>query len=303
MNPHALIRALAPQASASANSATRTSAEGTLATGDPIPHIGSGPDAVPGWGHVPGRRAAGQPSYDPSYDPAGEVVDLCRDLIRIDTTNYGDESGPGERKAAEHVAGAARRGRDRVRAVRARQRPYVAGGAWGGPRRRGRAAAARPPRRRAGRGRGLAGRPVLRGDPGRLRLGSRRGRHEGLRRDAALGGAGPGARRRGARAADRARASPPTRRRAATTARRCWSRSTPSGSSDCTEAIGEVGGFTTTIRGRRLYLIETAEKGMAWMRLTARGRAGHGSMINDDNAVTGSSAAVARIGATSGRSG
>src|ERR1700709_2251422 len=39
-----------------------------------------------------------------SYDPAGEVVEICRDLIRMDTTNYGDGSGPGERKAAEHVA-------------------------------------------------------------------------------------------------------------------------------------------------------------------------------------------------------
>ncbi|TAL28013.1 MAG: hypothetical protein EPN98_24285, partial [Phenylobacterium sp.] len=39
-----------------------------------------------------------------SYDPAGEVVDLCRELIRIDTTNYGDQEGPGERKAAEYVA-------------------------------------------------------------------------------------------------------------------------------------------------------------------------------------------------------
>ena len=39
----------------------------------------------------------------PRHDPA-EVVDLCRDLIRIDTTNYGDDSGPGERKAAEYVA-------------------------------------------------------------------------------------------------------------------------------------------------------------------------------------------------------
>ena len=44
----------------------------------------------------------------------------------------------------------------------------------------------------------------------------------------------------------------------------------------CTEAVGEVGGFSTTVRGRRLYLVEAAEKGMAWMRLTARGRAGHG---------------------------
>ena len=44
------------------------------------------------------------PPYDPSYDPAGEVVDICRDLIRMDTSNFGDDSGPGERKAAEHVA-------------------------------------------------------------------------------------------------------------------------------------------------------------------------------------------------------
>ena len=33
-----------------------------------------------------------------------EVVDICRDLIRIDTSNPGDHSGPGERQAAEHVA-------------------------------------------------------------------------------------------------------------------------------------------------------------------------------------------------------
>lgn len=46
----------------------------------------------------------------------------------------------------------------------------------------------------------------------------------------------------------------------------------------------------------RLYLIETAEKGMAWMRLTARGRAGHGSMLNPDNAVTELCEAVARLG-------
>src|SRR5664279_918014 len=41
----------------------------------------------------------------PSYDPAADVVDVCRDLIRMDTTNFGDGSGPGERQAAEHVAG------------------------------------------------------------------------------------------------------------------------------------------------------------------------------------------------------
>ena len=63
-----------------------------------------------------------------------------------------------------------------------------------------------------------------------------------------------------------------------------------------TEAIGEVGGFSVTIGGKRLYLLQTAEKGMAWMRLTARGKAGHGSMINSDNAVTEVAEAVARIG-------
>ena len=31
-------------------------------------------------------------------------MDICRDLIRIDTSNPGDHSGPGERQAAEHVA-------------------------------------------------------------------------------------------------------------------------------------------------------------------------------------------------------
>src|SRR5680860_1571681 len=41
---------------------------------------------------------------DMAYEPAHEVVEVCRDLIRIDTSNYGDDSGPGERKAAEHVA-------------------------------------------------------------------------------------------------------------------------------------------------------------------------------------------------------
>ena len=68
-----------------------------------------------------------------------------------------------------------------------------------------------------------------------------------------------------------------------------------------TEAVGEVGGFSLTVPRRdggerRLYLVETAEKAMMWMRLTARGPAGHGSMIHDSNAVTAVSEAVARLG-------
>jgi len=67
------------------------------------------------------------------------------------------------------------------------------------------------------------------------------------------------------------------------------------------EAVGEVGGFSITLPRtdggeRRLYLIETAEKGLLWMRLTARARAGHGSMVHDDNAVTAIAEAVAKLG-------
>ncbi|SHG27938.1 M20/M25/M40 family metallo-hydrolase [Streptoalloteichus hindustanus] len=65
----------------------------------------------------------------------------------------------------------------------------------------------------------------------------------------------------------------------------------------CTEAIGEVGGFSVTVRdGVRAYLVETAEKGIAWLRLRVRGRAGHGSMLHEDNAVTKLTEAVARLG-------
>ncbi len=68
-----------------------------------------------------------------------------------------------------------------------------------------------------------------------------------------------------------------------------------------TEAVGEVGGFSLTVPRRdggerRLYLIETAEKAMSWMRLTARGPAGHGSMVHERNAVTAVAEAVARLG-------
>jgi acetylornithine deacetylase/succinyl-diaminopimelate desuccinylase-like protein len=65
----------------------------------------------------------------------------------------------------------------------------------------------------------------------------------------------------------------------------------------CTEAIGEVGGYSYTVSpDLRLYLIQTAEKGIDWLRLTARGRPGHGSLAHDDNAVTALCEAVARLG-------
>jgi len=64
-----------------------------------------------------------------------------------------------------------------------------------------------------------------------------------------------------------------------------------------TEAISEVGGFSVTITGgHRLYFVETAEKGIQWMQLTATGDAGHGSFINPANAITKLARAVSRIG-------
>ena len=63
------------------------------------------------------------------------------------------------------------------------------------------------------------------------------------------------------------------------------------------EAIGEVGGFSLSVNDDlRLYPIQTAEKGIKWLRLSASMRAGHGSMIHEDNAVTELAEAVARIG-------
>jgi acetylornithine deacetylase/succinyl-diaminopimelate desuccinylase-like protein len=66
---------------------------------------------------------------------------------------------------------------------------------------------------------------------------------------------------------------------------------------DCTEAISEVGGFSVTLNdAARVYLIQTAEKGINWLRLKASGAPGHGSLVHDDNAVTRLAAAVSRIG-------
>ncbi|GAB3660935.1 M20/M25/M40 family metallo-hydrolase [Glycomyces tarimensis] len=64
-----------------------------------------------------------------------------------------------------------------------------------------------------------------------------------------------------------------------------------------TEAVGEVGGFSMTLSNDlRVYVVQTAEKGLDWLRLRAAGRPGHGSMLHDDNAVTRLSRAVANIG-------
>lgn len=65
----------------------------------------------------------------------------------------------------------------------------------------------------------------------------------------------------------------------------------------CTEGVSESGGFTFHDGGgRQIYPVAAGERGTGWVRLTARGRAGHGSKVNKENAVTRLAAALTRIG-------
>ena len=243
----------------------------------------------------------GMPAEETTYDPAAEVVDLCRDLIRLDTSNYGEEEGPGERKAAELVATLLDEVGIESTLVESEPGRTSVIAQWGGD---GSGAA------------GERGSLLLHGhldvvpaaaedwqvDPfsGEIQDGYvwGRGAVDMKDFDAMLLST--------VRARTRAGAVPER------PIVLCFTADEEAGGhkgaevlvrehrdllETCTEAVGEVGGFSTTVRGRRVYLIEAAEKGMAWMRMTARGRAGHGSMINDDNAVTRLSGAIARIGA------
>ncbi|TCP50983.1 acetylornithine deacetylase/succinyl-diaminopimelate desuccinylase-like protein [Tamaricihabitans halophyticus] len=68
----------------------------------------------------------------------------------------------------------------------------------------------------------------------------------------------------------------------------------------CVAAISESGGYTYRVPrpdgdALRVYPVGTAERGTAHLRLTARGRAGHGSRVNADNAVTTLVRALARL--------
>ncbi|GGO91764.1 peptidase M20 [Nocardioides phosphati] len=235
---------------------------------------------------------AAQPQ--PTYDPAADVVEICRDLIRIDSTNDGTDQGPGERKAAEHVA--ALLDEVGIESTLLESRP-------------GRTTLVA----RIGDG---PGEPLL--VHGHLDV-VPADAHDwtvhplsGEIRDGYLWGRGAvdmkdfdamalsviRARARAGRLPERpiVLAMTADEEAGGHLGAQWLVENHPDLVGDCTEAIGEVGGFSTTVRGQRMYLIEAAEKGMAWMRLTAKGRAGHGSMINHDNAVTALAGAVARIG-------
>ena len=61
-------------------------------------------------------------------------------------------------------------------------------------------------------------------------------------------------------------------------------------------ALGEVGGATFYLDGRPFYPVQVAEKGIAWLRASATGPTGHGSIPRDDNAVVRLSEFLARVG-------
>ncbi len=62
-------------------------------------------------------------------------------------------------------------------------------------------------------------------------------------------------------------------------------------------ALNEVGGYSMTVGGRRVYGIQVAEKGIIWTRLRSTGTTGHGSMPHPDNAAIKLATAVIRLAA------
>jgi len=75
-------------------------------------------------------------------------------------------------------------------------------------------------------------------------------------------------------------------------------RDRPEWFSGATEAISEVGGYSITVDDHRAYLLQVGEKALMWLRLVAKGRAGHGSRYHEQNAVTRLTEAVAAVGRT-----
>ncbi|MGW2644420.1 M20/M25/M40 family metallo-hydrolase [Streptomyces sp. NPDC001393] len=226
-----------------------------------------------------------------------EVVDLCRELIRFDTSNYGDHSGPGERKAAEWVA-------EKLAEVGLEPKIFES---------------------HPGRASTVAriegedpSRPALliHGHLDVVPANAADWTHDPFSGEIADGCVwGRGAvdmkdmdAMTLAVVRDRLRSGrrPPRdivvafladEEAGGTYGARHLVDHHPDLFEGVTEAISEVGGFSFTVNEqRRLYLIQTAEKGMHWMKLTVAGTAGHGSMIHRDNAITELSEAVARVG-------
>ncbi|MDQ0989985.1 M20/M25/M40 family metallo-hydrolase [Streptomyces sp. V3I7] len=226
-----------------------------------------------------------------------EVVDLCRDLIRFDTSNYGDHSGPGERKSAEYVA-------EKLAEVGLEPRIFES--------HPGRASTVariegEDPSRPALLIHGHLDVVPANADDwthhpfsGEVTDGCVWGRGAVDMKDMdAMTLAVVRDRLRSGRRPPRdiVLAFLADEEAGGTYGARWLVDNHPELFDGVTEAISEVGGFSFTVNEqRRLYLIQTAEKGMHWMKLTVAGTAGHGSMIHRDNAITELSEAVARVG-------
>ncbi|MGB7448269.1 MAG: M20/M25/M40 family metallo-hydrolase [Ornithinimicrobium sp.] len=235
--------------------------------------------------------------------PADEVAQICRDLIRIDTSNYGDGSGPGERQAAEYVMGLLTEvGLD----------PQVTESDPG----RASVVVRTPGRDRSRPGLVLHGHlDVVPAEADDWQVDP----FAAEERDGCIWGRGAVDMKdmdamllANLRHMVRAGEQPPRDivwaffadeeaggvkgARHVVEHHREWF-------DGCTEAISEVGGFSVMLPDAatgaqtRAYLLQTAEKGIAWLRLRARGRAGHGSVPNAQNAVVRLAEAIARINA------
>ncbi|MGA8045287.1 MAG: M20/M25/M40 family metallo-hydrolase [Dermatophilaceae bacterium] len=234
--------------------------------------------------------------------PRDEVVELCRDLIRIDTSNFGDGSGPGEAEAATYVV-------DRLREVGLEPQAYEAAA-----------------------GRVSVAVRIPGADPARPAL-CVHGHLDVVPAQAADWEVDPfGAELRdgcvwGRGAVDmkgmdamilavvrhlaRTGERPPRdlvvvffadEEAGGVQGSHYMVQNHPEVFRGVTEAVSEVGGYSVTVPGSdgtpaRAYLLQTAEKGIAWLRLRARGRAGHGSVPNSDNAIAHLAGALDRIAA------
>lgn len=245
--------------------------------------------------------AISDPSTVPS--PQDEVVQLCKDLIRIDTSNYGDGSGPGERAAAEYVM---------EKLTEVGLDPQLTESEPGRA-----SVVVRTPGRDSSRP-GL----VLHGHTDVVPAAAEDWQvdpFEAVEKDGCIWGRGAVDMKdmdamllANVRHLARTGQQPPRDI--------VWAffadeeaggvkgaghvvEKHPEWFEGCTEAISEVGGFSITLEGKgtgapeRAYLLQTAEKGIAWLRLHAHGRAGHGSVPNPENALVRLAGAINRISA------
>jgi acetylornithine deacetylase/succinyl-diaminopimelate desuccinylase-like protein len=59
--------------------------------------------------------------------------------------------------------------------------------------------------------------------------------------------------------------------------------------------INEGGGLGMRMGGRHVYTCQTAEKGICWVKLTFRGKPGHGSIPHEENCILRMAQAIAKI--------